>query len=230
MNPYSIAFPYDAGFFEEYLKYAHWELHTVIEKLLVLLARLLSGVTAHWIDNAPTATPRVYIANHSSHIDFLLIWSALPSKLRQTTVPVAAKDYWQKGLLRRYIVKHVFRTLVINRKHVTLKNNPVEQLRTALRQRQSIILFPEGTRSPDGMMREFKSGIYHLAKAVPQVEFVPVFVKNAHRVLPKGALLPVPTLCSVTFGAPFRLDARLDKRTCLVRAREAVKCLQSMPT
>ncbi len=198
------------------------QLHRLVRRLLILLVKLLSGVSAQWISNAPVTRPRVYIANHSSHLDFLLIWSALPEELRRITRPVAGGDYWKRGTIRSYLATKVFQSIVINRRHVTPGNNPLVPLQQALQRRQSIILFPEGTRSRDGVLHDFKSGIYHLAKKMPQVEFVPVYIHNANRVLPKGEFLPVPTLCSVTFGTSFTYHDGIDKQTFLSQARAAV--------
>ena len=87
----------------------------------------------------------------------------------------------------------------------------------------SLILFPEGTRNTtDERLLPFKSGLFHLAGARPQVELVPVWIENLNRVMPKGEFVPIPLLCTVTFGAPLRLQAGEDKAAFLERARAAL--------
>ena len=97
----------------------------------------------------------------------------------------------------------------------------------ALDQNSSLILFPEGTRNTsEEPLLPFKSGLYHLAKARPDVELVPVWIENLNRVMPKGEFVPIPLLCTVTLGAPIALGADEDKSglpgaqpQCAARAR-----------
>ena len=71
-------------------------------------------------------------------------------------------------------------------------------------------------------MLPFKTGIYHLAKARPGIDLVPVYIRNLNRVMPKGEVVPVPLMCSVVFGAALRLEAGEAKEGFLARARQAV--------
>ncbi|HXE38909.1 MAG TPA: lysophospholipid acyltransferase family protein, partial [Azonexus sp.] len=154
-------------------------------------AKAVTGVRALWRGSSPTARQRVYFANHTSHGDFVLIWAALPGALRGRTRPVARADYWQCGAWRRFIAERVFRGVLIapaaGRHHAL---NPLEQMKAALAQGDSLIVFPEGTRNPGGGLLPFKSGLYHLARVHPEVEFIPVWIENLGRVMPKGALIP----------------------------------------
>ena len=196
------------------------------EALLAVLAKFITGANAHWVGCEPDIRQRVYFANHTSNLDALVIWSSLPPLVRSVTRPVAARDYWIKGLARPYLANHVFNAVLIERKKPTVHDNPLTDMLTALGDRYSLIIFPEGGRQSGGEMAPFKGGLYHLAKNRPDVELVPVRVENLNRILPKGEFLPVPLLGGITFGAPIRLEKSEGKDSFLNRAQTAVKALQ----
>lgn len=170
--------------------------------IFIALARLITGATAHWQGSQPSSRQRIYFANHSSNLDFVLLWASLPEELRARTRPVAGQDYWRAGPVRRWLSRDVFNAVLIERKSVTRATNPLVPMLAALEAGDSLIIFPEGTRSPDGEIGPFKGGLYHLAKQYPAAELVPVYIQNLNRVLPKGEVLPVPIVCTVTFGEP----------------------------
>ncbi len=188
---------------------------------IITLVRLLTGVRARWVGCEPAAKQRIYFANHTSNLDAVVIWAALPSALRAQTRPVAAHDYWSKGV-RRYLANHVFRAVLIERKNVTAKNNPLTPMLAALDGGSSLIIFPEGGRMADGNLGPFKSGIHHLATKRPGVEFIPAWIDNVNRVLPKGEIFPVPMLGSITLGAPIKLTPDDTKETFLAKTRAAL--------
>lgn len=194
--------------------------------LICGFAKAVTGVRAIWRGSEPLARQRIYFANHTSHGDFVLIWAVLPGALRQLTRPVARADYWQRGAWRRFIAEQVFRGVLISPakgRHHAL--NPLEQMNHALSAGDSLIVFPEGTRNTSGGLLPFKSGLYHLAKAHPEVELIPVWIENLGRVMPKGALIPIPLLCSLSFGQPLRLEADEGKVAFLERARASMLSL-----
>lgn len=190
------------------------------------LARLLSGASVRWIDCEPDTCQRIYFANHTSHLDVLVVWSALPNRVRNVTRPVAAKDYWEAGIARRFIAKQLFDALLIDRKNIKVHSNPVDMLLEAMGDKYSIILFPEGGRNPGDRVGEFKSGLYYLCKRRPEIEAVPVHIDNMNRILPRGEVLPVPLLTCITFGPPIWLEQGETKNQFLHRAREAVLALK----
>ena len=189
--------------------------------LLTLLTRLLVGAYPQWQGCAPSRTQRIYFANHSSHMDAIVIWSSLPAELRAKTRPVAAKDYWEKGALRRRIAIKELKVVLIDRHH-TAHANPLDPLIQALHEGSSLIIFPEGTRRPQPLPSPFKSGLWRLMREFPDVELIPVYIENLHRSLPKGTLIPIPTICSVRFGAPLPHSPDDSKENFLNRARNAV--------
>lgn len=185
------------------------------------MIRVVCGVKLLPVEALPS-TPAVYFANHSSHLDFTTIWAALPKKIRTRVRPVAGRDYWEKTPRRRRIARDFFNAVLIERRRVTVATNPLEPMLAALDAGDSLIVFPEGTRSSDGTVHDFKSGLHHLARARPHIVLVPIYLQDLNRILPKGDFLPVPLLGSLSLGAPLQLNAGETKPAFLERARDAV--------
>jgi 1-acyl-sn-glycerol-3-phosphate acyltransferase len=192
--------------------------------LLVGVVKLLVGAYARWVGTTPSAAQRIYFANHTSHIDTLAIWSSLPRALRGRTRPIAARDYWGKGL-RKYIATRGFGAVLIDRTRENAQSDPLDPLRASLREGDSLIIFPEGTRGQSAVPAPFRSGLFRLAGEFPAVQLVPVYLDNLHRSLPKGAVLPVPVVCTVRFGTPLALQPGESREAFLARARDAVIAL-----
>lgn len=192
---------------------------------IVLLAKLFSGCTVRWVDCQPDTCQRIYFANHTSHLDAVVLWSALPKPLRAVTRPVAAKDYWSKGFLRPHIAES-FNALLIDRKEIKVHKSPVDIMIRQMGDVYSLIVFPEGSRASGEEMGEFKSGLYYLGKKRPDLELVPVCIDNVNRILPRGEVLPVPLLSCITIGPPIFLETGEPKVEFLRRAREAVRSLR----
>lgn len=189
-------------------------------------ARVVTGVRGNWVGGAPDPTPRVYFANHNSHGDFVLVWTVLPPAIRRLTRPVAGADYWLASPLRRFVGERVFKAVLIDRNPATRQADPIVQMAEGLDAGSSLILFPEGTRNTtEEKLLPFKSGLFHLASARPQVPLVPAWIENLNRVMPKGEIVPIPLLCTVTFGAPLRLEPGEDKAAFLERSRAALLAL-----
>ena len=197
-----------------------------MKALVAWLVCVLSGLRARWVGTDPLEIQRVYFANHTSNLDAAVLWASLPLPIREKTRPVAAKDYWTGSALRRWLANEVFRALLIERRKVTAENNPLREMIAVLDSGESLIIFPEGGRFPGPEPQPFKSGLFHLAKDRPQVELVPVYLENLNRILPKGQILPVPLLGSITVGEPLRLEPGEAKLAFLDRAREAVWSLR----
>ena len=202
----------------------------MIAAALSAVTQLVCGAAVTWHCDSAGTTQRIYYGNHSSHLDFMLIWSSLPPRLRRSARPVAGRDYWERGAARRYLASRVFQAVLIERggqeKDPTSARFAIEQMARAMGDRYSLIVFPEGTRSADGLVGPFKSGLYHLSVLRPDVELVPVYLENLNRILPKGELLPVPMMSRVTFGSAFSRRGILEKAEFLLNAREALMQLR----
>lgn len=197
----------------------------MIDLLLIGLTRFIVGGHPVWRGLPQEPRPRIYFANHSSHLDTLLIWAALPRHLRGQTHPVAAADYWGRDDLRGRVARNVLDVVLIDRSGGAAAGDPLAPLRDKLRNQRSLIIFPEGARSDAPLPGQFKSGLYHLAREFPDVELAPVYLKNPARAFPKGALLPVPIACEVHFGPPLARIDREEKAKFLDRARNAILVL-----
>jgi 1-acyl-sn-glycerol-3-phosphate acyltransferase len=203
----------------------------MIAEWIAGLARFVAGASVFWVDRPPDERQRVYFANHTSHLDFVVLWSALPPAVRRLTRPVAARDYWEKGAVRRFLAARVFRAVLVDRLgdsstadpgRVAAARRTIETLVAEMGDRHSLIVFPEGTRGTGEEVGPFKSGLYHLCRARRDLEAMPVYLDNMNRILPKGESLPVPMLSRVLFGRPLRLLEAEPKERFLERARAAV--------
>ena len=194
---------------------------------LLALVRLLTGAQARWYGCPPMAEQRIYFANHQSHADLVMIWAALPRELRSITRPIAARDYWTQSRFRQWITTAVFNAVYVERERKG-EEDPLQPLAEALQAGDSLIIFPEGTRGHAEEPQPFKAGLYHLAQRFPQAVLVPAWIDNIQRVMPKGEVVPVPILCSVTFGSPLRVEPGEERRPFLDRARLAVMALRDV--
>ena len=199
----------------------------LMSAFLLGLVRVLTGAQARWYGCPPKAEQRIYFANHQSHADLVMIWAALPEELRTITRPIAAKDYWTKSRFKQWITTAVFNAIYVERGR-TADQDPLEPLIDALERGDSIIIFPEGTRGNAEEPQPFKAGLYNLAQRFPHVVLVPAWIDNIQRVMPKGEVVPVPILCSVTFGTPIELGEGEERREFLDRARRAVIALRDV--
>jgi protein-tyrosine phosphatase/membrane-associated phospholipid phosphatase len=202
---------------------------TIVSALAAAVARLICG-QPNWNGCEPSARQRIYFANHTSHLDFLILWGSLPAAVRVRTRPVAGRDYWERSAVRQYLARHMLRAVLVNRCEpnsdrpsvVAAARQSVERVARALSSGASLIIFPEGTRGSGGDVQPFKSGLYHLCRLRPDVELVPVYLEDLHRILPKGESIPLPLAGSVTFGRPLRLQPGEEKHAFLARAHAAL--------
>jgi 1-acyl-sn-glycerol-3-phosphate acyltransferase len=191
---------------------------------IIEAARLATGARPLWKGCAPEPRQRIYFANHTSHIDFVLLWASLPRHIRRDTRPIAGEDYWYASKARRWIVDRVFRAVAIPR--AGDPRQAIARIQAALDEGSSLIVFPEGTRNmTDQKLLPLRNGLFWLAHMRREVECVPVWIANLNRVLPKGEFLPIPLLCTVTFGAPIALRAEETREDFLARAREGLLSL-----
>lgn len=194
--------------------------------IIAWLIRFVTGIQSRWLGCEPAARQRIYFANHGSNLDGPTIWASLPGRARRACRLVAARDYWDANPWRRFLAVKVFRALLIKRGHISRDDNPMDQMTDALDgTNDSLIIFPEGTRKDHDAEEElnpFKAGLYRLHQRFPEIELVPVYLRNLSRILPKGEYLPVPVVSSISFGAPLERVENETKADFLARAEAAV--------
>ena len=193
---------------------------------ITLFARAIAAPRADWRGIAPEPRQRVYFANHVSNGDMPMIWSVLPAALRRRTRPVAAADYWLKTPLRAFAGAEVFRAVLIDRRPEARTEDPMARIIEALDQGDSLIIFPEGNRNmTEDLLLPFKAGLYNIGRAHPEVDLVPTWVGNLNAIMPKGEVIPLPLICTITFGAPLHVGEGESKDAFLSRAQTALASL-----
>ncbi len=143
----------------------------------------------------------IVVANHNSHFDSVSIMAALPRNKLRMTRAVAAQDYFGKGI-SGFFMNLFFNAILIKRKHEEGEPSAIEALDKCIKNGDSLILFPEGTRGEPGVITDFKKGIAILLQRNPQVPFIPVYLDGFGRVLPKDKWMIIPLVCKVRFGEP----------------------------
>lgn len=198
-------------------------LANIVGRAITLFALFLTSGRAIWSGIDPIPAQRVFFANHTSNADMVLIWTLLPPSQRRRTRPVAASDYWLKNKLRAFVGGYVFNAVLIDRRRDAREEDPIAKIVEALDEKSSLIIFPEGQRNnSDTPLLPFKAGLYNIAKARPKVDLVPVWINNLNSVMPKGEVIPLPLICTVTFGAPIRVSRGEDKDEFLERAHASL--------
>lgn len=194
----------------------------IISTIISWIVKILLGVSARFQSKDMEFKSTIFYANHSSHIDTIAIWSSLPVHIRIKTHPIAAKDYWGTSVLKKYLATKCLNAILINRKNSNKEENPFEEIQKTLEKGDNIIIFPEGTRSLDGEIHDFKSGLYYFSQINPNIKIVPVYLENFHRSMPKGTFWILPLLCRVKFGKQLLKIVQEDKKEFLARAKEEI--------
>lgn len=182
------------------------------------------GLRVQGREHLPRTRPFVLIANHTSHLDTLALLSLFPLRDLSGIRPVAAADYFERTRVLSWLSRTFFNILPIPRTNFTQENHPIERMKAALAEGQSLLLFPEGTRGSGDAPAHFRVGVAALAQAFPKCPLHPVYLKNLGRALPKGEFLPVPFFCEVRLGSP--LHPRGEREEIVAELERAVLALR----
>jgi len=166
--------------------------------------------------------PVIFAANHSSHADTSLILYSLTDQARDRTVVAAAADYWFKRPLLGNIVSLFLNTFPFSR-----TGGAQGQLHSSsqlLKSGWNLVLFPEGSRSPDGRIQEFKPGVGFLAKETG-TPVVPLHIQGAFQVMPRHQRIPLPGKVRVRIGKPMAPADKEGTREFTARVESAVRTL-----
>jgi long-chain acyl-CoA synthetase len=168
--------------------------------LLRVLLKVRHGLEVDGLDNLEDGGPFVFTPNHSSHFDLLSIAGAVPHRMVHHTFAVAAKDYFFNKTFKALGARAFVNAVPFDRKGRV--NESMQHCRDALAAGESLVIFPEGTRSPTGNLQEFKPGVGQLLAGHAKARAVPVFIDGAYRIMPKGSKRPGPGKLRVRFGKP----------------------------
>ena len=164
------------------------------------IARFFTGADLVGREHLPVKGPAIVAANHASHVDTLLLLTMFPARTLDRVRPAAAADYFLKGPVMSWFSRNIIGIVPVERKKAGTGEDVLAPLRDALAAGDIVIIFPEGTRGDGEAMAQLKSGVARLAEAFPEAPVTPAWLQGAGRVLPKGALLPVPMNCTVLVG------------------------------
>jgi 1-acyl-sn-glycerol-3-phosphate acyltransferase len=189
------------------------------------LARFLTGADVIGRERLPASGPAIVVANHTSHVDTLLLLTIFPARLMARVRPVAAADYFLRGPVIGWFSRTLVGIVAVERTQ-GLHEDVLAPARAALAAGDIVIVFPEGTRGPaTDALGPLKTGVARLAAAFPQAPVTPVWIEGAGRVLPKGALLPAPMNCTALVGESIAWAG--DKAAFMETLRASLEALKS---
>jgi 1-acyl-sn-glycerol-3-phosphate acyltransferase len=163
-------------------------LKILIHAIIRIILRLFYGISL----NQPIEDRQcIVISNHNSHLDVFVLFCLFPLSRIKSVRAVAAHDYFQSGL-KGSGAKYLFNALLIERAHAMPPGAALKPVQEALERGESILVFPEGTRSEPGILQPFKSGIGTLAQEFPDIPIHPVCLQGIEKTLPKKGVVPVP--------------------------------------
>ena len=168
--------------------------------------------------------PVIFAPNHSSHADTSLVLHSLTDSARDHTVVAAAADYWYKHPILGNIVGLFLNTFPFSRTGGA--QGQLHSSSNLLKSGWNLVMFPEGSRSPDGRIQEFKPGVGYLARETG-TPVVPVHIQGAFQIMPRHQPLPVPGRVRVRIGKPMTPEAKEGTREFTARVEKAVRTLSA---
>ena len=171
--------------------------------------------------------PVIFAANHHSHVDTPLLATSVPEPWRHRLFVAAAADYFFRTPLTSVVSALVIGAIPIDRSRVSRRS--ADRAADLIDAGWSMLIFPEGGRSPDGWGQPFRGGAAYLALRCG-VPVVPVHIEGTGRILRKGRKLPSPASTRLTFGAPLHPTPDEDSRRFAARLERTVAALADEAT
>jgi 1-acyl-sn-glycerol-3-phosphate acyltransferase len=166
------------------------------------LVRFLTPITVRGREHMrELESPTIVAANHVSHLDTPVVLRVLPRRIRNQLVVAAAKDYFYRGRFKGALISLSLATFPFDREEGS--RDSLAQTRALLEDGRSLLVFPEGTRSPSGKLGPVRSGVAVLALQVG-APILPIFVHGLAKVMPKGTTAPLPGGVVVDVAEPIR--------------------------
>lgn len=177
--------------------------------LATTLARIFCSLDVRGLAHLPANEPVLLCANHTSHADtFALVCAAGPQRHR--LVFLAARDYFSRFVVRSWLLRRLICIIPFERgSGLAAAKHNLSLLGACRDAGRIIVLFPEGTRSPDGTLRDFKPGVAMFADKL-SLRVVPCHIDGAYAMVPKGKSFPRPHALRITFGPPLTLPPAAD--------------------
>ncbi|SDY38984.1 lysophospholipid acyltransferase family protein [Hymenobacter psychrophilus] len=164
------------------------------------------GLRVRHRERLPATGPAIVVANHNSHLDFMVLLALFPFLSVPRVRPAAAADYFCRFKWFEWLARNFVGIIPIERGGARKgEADPLEECYRALEAGQILFLFPEGTRGQPEHLAELKPGVWHLAQRFPEVPIVPVYLHGLGRALPRGRTIPVPFQVKVAVGRPVPL-------------------------
>lgn len=201
---------------------SHYPFSPVVRSLLLTFVRFYFRPQVIGREHLPTKGPFILVANHSSHVDTAVLFSTLPAHLRPRVLAGAARDYFFDQGLWQAVARTLFNAIPVAR-DAAPGEDPLRHAIRALREGYGLLLYPEGTRSPNGAIGPFRRGIGRLIATFPGMPVIPTHLSGTTRAMPKGAIFPRPYTVRIRFGVPLYLQAQADDRQSWQAATNAVR-------
>jgi 1-acyl-sn-glycerol-3-phosphate acyltransferase len=202
-------------------------LETMLRPVISMLAAPRRRGLDRLADAAARDEPVIFAANHHSHIDTPLLLTSIPEPWRHKVFVGAAADYFFRNRLTGAVSALALNAIPIERTRVTRRS--ADEAAALIDEGWSLLIFPEGGRSPDGWGQPFRGGAAYLALRTG-APVVPIHLEGTSRIMRKGARRVTPSSTTVTFGSPLRPDAGEDSRRFSARIERAVAALADEAT
>jgi 1-acyl-sn-glycerol-3-phosphate acyltransferase len=177
--------------------------------VLLLLFENLLRVAFGLYRTPKISTPCIVVSNHNTVLDVYVLSVLFPLKALPHVRTAAAADTYTRGFFA-WFCRHTLNPIMVNRQ--PHKGDPLAEVRAAVAQGDSLVIFPEGTRGEPGVIEAFKPGVGEIARNFPQIPIYPCFIAGIERVWPRGATVPLPFNVEILVGDPYFADPQLHRR------------------